>query len=332
MSEHELEHNKAIHDAAILNQYVTLDSPNLHIIQKTLLLSTLAVLTYLFLNVVIPNGGAIDMYASLFFSDTESYRQWVENKLFVPNEQHADRIVLILYLAFYGGMWWTYFLSKASKDEKVEEKRLKVQTLRRLLGTTSKHWDSASVHENDDRIVENYRRKGEVGMIVIAILLAASILIFEQLSSIWLSELNRSLWNMGILWTGMLSLVISFACLMLCVDSLDTMFNRFASDSIRNYMINYFYDYTINPRYAATAAIFFAMVLLLAYHSEVLASLTVGVIFCVGYKFWFPSFEKEATDIGLELRQNNRSLKKRYVLLIVGMPIFVSVLNSFYHA
>lgn len=315
---------KPLPELAILKKYVALKNPNWHIIKRSLIIAIPLSFIYLFLGFLVPNS-AESFYPlfSILFADIETYKLWVHKHLLVPEELRWNRLVLICYLSLYAGIWWVYFLSKVSKVVEKEAKRLKIQTLRRLLGITSKQWNSNSVHTNDGEIIEDFRRKSEVGMMVIAILIAASIIIFDQISSIWLSDAKHSLWQSTILWTGMLSLVISFVCLMFCVDALDTMFNRFANDSIRNTLISYFYDYTINPRYAATATMFLSMILLLAYHSEVLASLAVGIIFCVGYNFWFPDIRKEAIKSGLVLKNCHRCLQMWCILLVLSIPVLV---------
>lgn len=318
--------NRSLLELAILNRYATLDSPNSYIIKKTLLLAVPLSVIYVLLGFLVPDNYVY--YYPLFkviFSDINTYKLWINNYLLVKEELRWNRLVLIWYLSLYIGMWWVYFLSKVSKDDDIESGRIKVQSLRRLLGITSKQWDSDSVHSDDELIIESFRRKSEVGMMVIAILIASSIIIFDQISSIWLSDTNHSLWQLSILWTGMLSLIVSFVCLMLCVDSLDTMFNRFANDSIRNSLINYFYNYTINPRYAATAAMFLAMILLLAYHSEVLASLAIGILFCTGYNFWFPNIDKDAIKSGLELKKNSKDTGAYYIFIILSTPVIIRI-------
>lgn len=320
--------NKPLSGLDILNKYVALENPSSYIVKRSLIIAIPLSSIYLFLGFFVPDSAEY-FYPlfSILFADIETYKLWVDDHLLVPEELRWNRLVLICYLSLYAGMWWVYFLSKVSKVDEVEAKRLKIQTLRRLLGITSKQWDSNSVHTNDGEIIENFRRKSEVGMMVIAILIAASIIIFDQISSIWLFDAKHSLWQSTILWTGMLSLVISFVCLMFCVDALDTMFNRFANDSIRNSLISYFYNYTINPRYAATATMFLSMILLLAYHSEVLASLAIGIIFCVGYNFWFPDIREEAIKSGLELKNCHRCLQVWCILLVLSIPVLVRVVT-----
>jgi len=165
-------------------------------------------------------------------------------------------------------------------------------------------------------------------MLVIAILIAATIIIFDQISNIWLSSDQLTLWQSTILWLGMMSLVVSFTCLMLCVDSLDTIFNRFSNDLAQNILTDYFYSYTINPRYAATASMYLAMILLLAYHSEILATLAIGIVFCIGYHFWFPNIPIEISSI----KEKKKRLKPWCVILIIGFPVLVRIVTYITYA
>ena len=200
------------------------------------------------------------------------------------------------------------------------------------MGITAKKWQPLIGNKSDDDdVIETYRRKSSTSMEVIAILIAVSILIFDQISNIWMSDEIFSLWQYSILWVGMLSAVISFICFMMCVDALDTIFNRFSSDPVRNILVKYFYEYTINPRYVATATMLLSIILLLGYHSEVLASISIAVILWAGYNLWFPDLRKCAEEFGCS---KNTTIRRDYPwhIALLLIPLVMRSITYFVYA
>ena len=257
----------------------------------------------------------------------------VLNQLVTVYGQRWNRMMLLCYLSLYIGMWWAYFRSKKYPEGTASEANsLKIRSLRRLLGTTSKQWQPHAKSTSDDqKAIDAYRRKSETSMQVIAVLIAVSILIFDQISNIWMTEEEFSVWQYGILWIGMLAAVISFICFMMCVDALDTVFNQFRSDPIRNVLVKYFYDYTLNPRYAGGAAMLFSVILLLGFHSEVLASLAVIAILLVGYNLWFPNVSIPLKDLSGYTQTVSRKSYLWYVTLLL-LPLAVRMVVFILHA
>ncbi|RDH88402.1 MAG: hypothetical protein DIZ78_00210 [endosymbiont of Escarpia spicata] len=276
-------------DAAVLGRYLSQDDPVVWIGRRTLLLATLACALYLLLAVAIPNSpGAWYPYVAWAFPDLAAFEAYIQEFLVVDLATRLNRLMLITYMALFTAMWWVYFQSKlqVSNGQSHPYPQLEVQTLRRLLGFTSVHWDESAV--NNAELVASYRNKGTAGMQVLAILIAVSLLIFDEIGDIWGSDKAASLWQHDILWAGMLAAAMAFVCFVLCVDAFDTMFNQFRTHNVRNVLVNYFYRYTINPRYIATASLLVSMVLLLAFYSEVLSAFAIGCIVIFGYGFWFP--------------------------------------------
>lgn len=200
-----------------------------------------------------------------------------------------DKYVFVVYLAGYIGMWHTYFASKKSADPKVEKNRLKIQSLRRLLGLTSKQWSSHS--EGEDSQSNYFEKKSETSMAVIAILIATSIFVFNQFSNIFLDNKQEVFTDNIVIYLGMTSSFVAFTALMLSVDSLDTVFNKFQDEDTQKKLVNYFYSYVANPRYMATSFMFFSLILLVAYHSVTMASICTFIVIFIGYDFWFPNLE-----------------------------------------
>jgi len=315
-------------DIALLSRYMELEDPVKQVFRCSLVLIFVSALAYFLLGFLLPdNPELLKPLVVELQIDYKTYEAGVKRFLEVPDEQRWNRLTMLCYLSLYCGMWWAYFASKVSNDEEVEKKRLKIQTLRRLLGYTAKQWQPQITNSTEDNeVVETFRRKGTAGMEVIAILMAVSILIFDQISNIWmsseLSDANFSLWQYSILWVGMSCAVVSFICFMMCVDALDTMFNSFSSSPVRNVLVKYFYDYTINPRYVATATMLLSIILLLGYHSEVLASMAVAVTIWVGSKLWFPDIRDYAVEFGYSNEVTRRvNFRWYYILLLLPLAV-----------
>lgn len=271
--------------------------------------------------------------AKLFAQSKAEYLTWVRDHLTVNSHEKWNRLMLIAYLSMYIGMWMTYFSSKKYPDHDPKEKgSLKIQSLRRLLGHSTYQWQlHTDSTKEDDAIIKSFRRKGEAGMNVIAILIAVSILIFDQISSIWMAEKNLSLWQYSILWFGMFSAMISFICFMMCVDALDTIYNRFSNDSTRNVIIKYFYGFTLNPRYIGGAAMLLSIVLLLGFHSELLGSLAVIVILLVGYHLWFPDISCQLSTV-TEMNLTSIRSPFHWYILLLAVPLVVRMFVLLIHA
>ena len=121
-----------------LTKYNKLDSPNSHIIKRSILIAIPLSLVYILFSFVLPsNTNTFYPLFNVIFENIDTYQSWVKSNLIVSEEIRFNRLVLIWYLSLYFGMWWVYFSSKASQINSIEAKRLKIQSLRRLLGTTS---------------------------------------------------------------------------------------------------------------------------------------------------------------------------------------------------
>lgn len=290
-------------------EFSRLDGPEIHIIRRTAILATPLVGIYALCAFGI--GRHPDDYRYLFaWIHDEHYRQFTR-QMEVSNAKAACRICWIVYASLFVAMWWVYFRSKIGPGPNPEMGGLKVRTLRRSLGLMSAQWGADS-EDDIAATTEAYQRKSESSMVVFSMLIAGSILLFEQLANLWCSDAaGRTTWEIIVIWLGMLASTVSFVCLMLCVDSLDTIFNVFP-DSLKHKSIRYFYRYTIDPRYAAVASMLGAMILLLAIYDETLASMLIGVTYWIGYSFWFPDFSEPP-----------QKLKRRSGIALVLLPFVV---------
>jgi len=269
-----------------------------------------------------------------------TFEELVEDYLYVEKKRRPERMIFLIYLAFYFVMWFTYFQSKIPEKQNCDGPSevgndtgrggLEIQTLRRLLGISCDHWQTSTGKEIDAEVVAAYRAKAGTSMEVIAILIAVSILILDQFTAIWRIEYAEGaipkLWTAVLLWSGMASAMISCVGFLLAVDALDTTFNRFRTNYVRDRAIRYFYRYAIDPRYAGNASLLLSLVLLLAYHNVMLGSMAIGVIVAVGYDFWFPRLSNLASVDSTPDRNYGKGTKHTLAIFVV-VPFIVKILS-----
>ncbi len=305
--------------------FLSENDPDPWIFRRTLLLAIPLCLLYIFLAFFVPDNLDLSFkWLQWAYPDQQSFEEQVEKYLVVSHRDRYNRLMLIVYLSLFFAMWWVYFLSKLPQGNGLcnEPESHRVQTLRRLLGYTSVQWETGSNKEQNDKLIRIYRAKGNAGMQVLAILIAVALLIIDRIGAIW--DLDHmpplSLWQHSLLWLGMLAAAVAFIGFTLCVDAFDTMFNRFRTDHLRNDLIHYFNHFTLNPRYIATASLLLSMILLLAYYSEMLAALTIGIIVVFGYGFWFPDISKQlsSSESEVPIGQRNSHARKIAALLLLA--------------
>jgi hypothetical protein len=293
------------------------------IFRRTLLLAIPLCLLYIFLAFFVPANLDLSFdWVQWAYSDQQSFKEQVTEYLVVSVRDRYNRLMMIAYLSLFFAMWWVYFRSKRSqgKGRRDEPESHRVQTLRRLLGYTSVQWETGSNTELNDELIHVYREKGNAGMSVLAILIAVALLIFDRIGAIWDIDQKLSLWQHSLLWLGMLAAAVAFVGFALCVDAFDTMFNRFRTERLRNDLIHYFNHFTLNPRYIAMASLLLSMILLLAYYSEMLAALTIGVVVVFGYGFWFPDIGKQLSpsDEDVPIGRRNRHARKLAAVILLA--------------
>lgn len=293
------------------------------IFRRTLLLAIPLCLLYILIAFFVPANLDLSFnWVQWAYPDQQSFIDQVKKYLDVTVSDRYKRLMLIVYFSLFFAMWWVYFSSKRpqGKSRCDEPESHRVQTLRRLLGYTSVQWETGSNTELNDKLIRVYRAKGNAGMQVLAILIAVALLIFDRIGSIWDLEQKLSLWQHSLLWLGMFAAAVAFVGFTLCVDAFDTMFNRFRTDHLRNDLVRYFNHFTLNPRYIATASLLLSMILLLAYYSEMLAALTIGIIVIFGYGFWFPDIGKQlgTSDGNVPIGQRNRHTRKLAAVILLA--------------
>lgn len=198
-----------------------------------------------------------------------------------------DGAVFVAYLISFLSLLCVYFLS--GKGRPVDPAWRRVQSLRRLLGETSKQWSTAEGGFSGE-LEDAFRQKSATSMAVMALLVAAVILVMQQASSVLLSRgASLSVSGAALLVATLVVSMFSFVSFVISIDAMDIVFNRFAAEEDQRRVVTYYYLNTINPRYFGLMGLLLAVVFFVAFHSMPLGSAMLGLLMGVGYYHWFPS-------------------------------------------
>ncbi len=104
--------------------------------------------------------------------------------------EYINEKLFFFYLTLFFSFWLVYFLSKkpSSNSKQKDSKYKQIKTFRRLVGETSLHWEELTEEEKDTKqgwLSNSYLRKADTSMQVMAILIAVSVLILDQVSTIY---------------------------------------------------------------------------------------------------------------------------------------------------
>lgn len=206
-----------------------------------------------------------------------------------------DRHVFTGYACIFAAWWLVYLGTRRNRQPEMEQAYKKVRTLRRLLGYCSEQW-GASGHMSEgrlDQMEESYRNKAQSSMTTIAIMIAVSSLelqhVSEQLEPLFKTGIMMN-WQVAILMLSLIFATVSFIGYIISADSLDVIFNRFIDNDARHRITRYYYQSTINTRYAALISLITSFILLVAYHSPLAGAGAIGLFLVIGYAHWFPDF------------------------------------------
>lgn len=222
-----------------------------------------------------------------------------------------ERHVFALYACGFVAWWLVYFGSRKPEDAARDHVFRRVRTLRRLLGECATQWKteaqiarglqhrSAEAVRQDRQELEeveaNYRDKATSSMTTIAILIAVSALELQEVSNLLAPLIEQQTtahvsWQIGILVLSLALAMVALIAYIVSADALDVIFNNFVDDDARHRITRYYYQRTINPRYAALISLIASFILLVAYYSPLAASVAIGLFFVIGYPHWFPDF------------------------------------------
>jgi hypothetical protein len=96
--------------------------------------------------------------------------------------------------------------------------------------------------------------------------------------------------------SGRLFAILATVAFIITVDSFDSLLNNFGwrpddEKTERDKSLKgHFYDRARLARYVGVSALIFCGVLLVAMHDLLLASAAIGIVFVMGWNYWFPKF------------------------------------------
>jgi protein-S-isoprenylcysteine O-methyltransferase Ste14 len=156
-------------------------------------------------------------------------------------------------------------------------------------------------------------------MTTIAIMTAVSAIELQEVSKLLPNVLNDKpdvdYWQIAILLLSVLFAIVALVSYIVSADALDVIFNRFEDDDSRHRIIRYYYQSTINPRYAALISLITSFILLVAHYSPLAASMSIGLFFVIGYAHWFPDFNMPSVSTMSSVKVG---LSK---LVLIGLPV-----------
>lgn len=239
--------------------------------------------------------------------------------------QHFERLLFLFYIVFFFSVWLLYYLSPLGDRFSF----FNVQSLRRLLRLTSFQWQSEleRLSSQDDpdsgeEYEKNFHEKAHSTITAVAVLMAASILLLDQVNQIFLSikvgTIQNDGWGELILSLSLFFSIASFIAFILSVDDLDSLFNK-SKQQNENYLLDYyFYKRAINPKYYGFTFLMLGVVLLVGFYNLIYASTILGIIIFFIYPHLYPAFGKDGSPRGMYLLPR---------ILLVGIPIFYALVH-----
>jgi hypothetical protein len=245
-----------------------------------------------------------------------------------------DRMLFALYLAALTGFWIVYFASRYASNRSP----FQVLTLRRLLRVTTTNWNTSSALKKTE-LEKHFQEKARISITATAMLVAVSGVVLSQVNSTYLkfqstlTEAPNSVdvyWSQAILALATMCGFLAIACFIVAVDSLDGMFNHFASRKVSHTLRFHFYMNAINPRYMGLVSLLSASILLIGFSSPLLGCVAIGMLTTIGFQHWFPTPDLLTSDphrARYDARQRNTNVGFTVAFLIAfcALPIYYLV-------
>ena len=216
-----------------------------------------------------------------------------------------DALFFVIYASAYWGIW-TAYLRSGDKPSRLKFWTLpRVHSLRLLLRSESKTYAGSSINfqglqkpeksADENEPYSYWKEKAKSSITATTVLATMSFLALLQ----FLPETNTNCaWQKPtceiLVNSGRLFSVMAIIAFMITVDSFDLMLNDFGwrknDDSTHRieYLMTHFYDRARLPRYVGVSAVIFCGVLLIALRDFWLACAAIGIVFVMGWNYWFP--------------------------------------------
>jgi protein-S-isoprenylcysteine O-methyltransferase Ste14 len=218
-------------------------------------------------------SGALSFLFKLIVEHNPEGRQIYLDMLSDPDKQ-----VFMIYLSFYISIWVVYFSSS------IDHFPFNIRTLRRRLTMFSQQWNSATPDSTND--IE----KAKSSTTSTSMLIAASAVVLGAANSIYSNsdKLKFVPWQYAILAIAAICAMSAFFSLIIAVDSLETMFNKFLAEDDAK-MKRHYYLASRNPRYYGKALLLASVSFATASISPLLGAFGIAVVLVAGYSHWFPA-------------------------------------------
>ena len=218
-------------------------------------------------------SGALAFLFKLIVEHTPEGRRLYLDMLADPNKQ-----VFMIYLSLYVSLWIVYFSSS------LEYFPFNVRTLRRRLTLFSQQWNSATPDSTND--IE----KAKSSTTSTSMLIAASAVVIGAANSIYSNSdrLKFGTWQYAILVIAAICAMSAFFSLIIAVDSLETIFNKFLEQDDAK-MKREYYLASRNPRYYGKVLLLASVSFATASISPLLGAFGIAVVLVAGYPHWFPA-------------------------------------------
>lgn len=257
-----------------------------------------------------------------------------------------ERHIFILYACAFVA-WWVVYLGSRKPNPPAQDARYKqVRSLRRLLGECSVQWDRTDQvnlsKDEIDKFEMGNREKAKSSMTTIAILIMVSATEMQEVSKILSDELKTQVavepcwqqvavepcWQVVMLVLSLTFSMVAFISYIVSADALDVIFNHFNDDDCRHNIPRYYYQSTINPRYLALISLITSFILLVAYYSPVVGSVSIGLFFVIGYSHWFPNFDLEDSEKTKTSCRLGGALSRFVIILLPILPVLLDARHT----
>ncbi len=243
---------------------------------------------------------------------------------------NQNQYIFVLYLSFFASLWIVYFNSRKRNADPNDKQpagitSFKIKSLRRLLSESSVHWIPFNKESSAalDDLEDSFRKKADTSMKVLAILIAVTVLIMKEVSSVLVNSECLTFEVLMLYMSGFSSLV-AFICFVISVDALDIVFNKFRTELDRRIIIYHYYQSTINPRYFGLIGMMLGVIFLASYYSPLAGSLAIGITLFVGYFHWFP----EIRPYSEKNKEVTNSWPRVFLWLVMIAPLIIFIINK----
>jgi protein-S-isoprenylcysteine O-methyltransferase Ste14 len=204
-------------------------------------------------------------------------------KVFVK-ELTPGRWLFLYYLCFFVAAWFVYFLSRDNFS------LFHVRSLRSMLNYGSAQWQTTQDESNLQR--EYYEKKAGSVTTSMSVFVAVATIVLSTAVQMLLASANKDPWDLFCLYMAIFTSLVASISLIVSVDIMDSIYNRFKAQQVQGVILPYLYNLTINPKYAGFVLLMLSLIFLAAWISPTAGSIGLATMNLVGHTYWFPQLHK----------------------------------------